>query len=644
MSLCYKYAPRGRVPVLLFLLFIGISSRAFSQDTENTDKQKEADIVVTATRAEEDSLLAPNFVTTITETHIKESGRTSVPEILGSEAGIALYDLGPKGSQENIWLRGASPNKVLILIDGVPTNNAFDGQMDFSLIPPQIIDRIEIVQGGMSILYGSSAVGGVINIITKKGKKLDAFFSGSAVAASYLPQEYAQDGSTHPASAAVLADGVTTALSFGHNFGPFSFLLSGNFDWLRNEYPYTDGGIISQRDNAGLLGGNAFASIAFPWQTGDVTVTGIYGRQGIGVPGSLSSPTPAAHEAGEWLQAVASLHESNFFTDVLSLDAKLSVNGRYRLDEPPSEESRLESVFAEVAQKAIAADFLSFIYGGNFAFDHVAGNVFGEYSRTAGSIFLSTPLSIAEVVRIYPAVRLDLNSQFGAELTYGLGTSLALSAVSTLKLSLAKSFRAPTLIDLYYPSYGNPDLKPERGWHADLGFALKTEKLKLESALFARLMTDEITFDPVTSAPRNVSQSFYPGWETQTEIRFIEHFFVEAAYTFIYSFDLSGGKTLADDRRVSQVPLHEAHLYLSYKTDDTLIRLGFDFQSEKSDFTQTKTLPAHLILNANFRQKLASCLTLAVSLENILNAQYQMVYGYPMPGISLHWGLEITSQ
>jgi outer membrane cobalamin receptor len=647
MSTFFSRARLRRIPFILFLFLLISIPSVFSEDEDGVDGKKDADIVITATRTEENSLVAPNFVTTITSEQIAESGKTSVPEIVAAQAGVAIYDLGPKGSFEMLWLRGASPKRVLVLIDGVPTNNIYDGQISLSLIPPGIIERIEIVQGGMSILYGSYAVGGVINIITKKGKELDTFFSGSLTATSYLPQQYTDGGSTLPPQAAALCDGIDTALSVGHNFGAFSFFLSGDLDWARNEYYYTGGGTTAQRDNAGLLGGNAYGSLSFPWETGSCTIAGIYTHQDIGVPGDLSWLTPKASETDERIQAFASLHETNFFTDLLSLDVKLSLTQQYRLNADPTlpppwgdEDSKVTSFFGEISQKAKMTESLSFIYGGSFGLDYVTGNNFGEQSRTSGSIFLSAPVTAAEALHIYPTLRLDLDSDFGAEFCFGLGMSLLLTDISSIKLSLAKSFRAPNFSELYYPGWSNPNLQPERGWHADIGFTLETQKVKVESSLFSRFMTDEII--SVAGIPQNIAMSFYPGCEVQSTIEVIDRFFTEASYTFIYSFDLSDGKTLADDKRVKGVPLHQLHLYLSYKTDETVIRLGVDVMSEYADTWTAKTLPARAILNANFRQKLASSLTLKLALENILNTQYMVADGYPMPGITMRWGLEIT--
>ena len=655
-------APLRRVPAFLFLLLLFLFSTPLFADDEITDPpvaaekpveddapaadQEQADVVVTATRKPDESLVVPPFVITISRDLIEASGKARLSETVAENAGAALYAYGAKGSLEQLILRGAMGKNILVLIDGIPTNNVLDGQMDLELIPMEVVDRLEIIQGGMSLLYGSSAVGGVINIITRRGDTINPFFSAALSATSYLPQEYADGGSTIPPQANALLDGGSARLGWGNKFGPLGFFISGNFDWLRNEYYYDNFGTTEQRNNAGLIGGGGAASISLPWETGVVHLTGLYMNQQSGVPGDITLLFPEAKQTDERLQLLAGYHEDNFLSEIFNFDAKVSFTHQLRIYDNPTfsfyTKDYLTSFFGELSQKADIADWLSFIYGGNASFDLVTGDSLDYRDRFSGSIFLSTPLSFADTVRIFPAGRLDISSDYGSEFTYGLGVSFIFSKYTSLKLSFAKSFRAPNFGELYYPGASNPSLHPERGWHGDLVFSLKTKHVSCESGLFIRYMEEEIASYPPLYIPYNTEQSLYPGAEMQIRIELIEHFFIDASYTFIYSYNLGGGRTITDDDRVPRLPLHEGHLYLSYKTDTTVIRLGGDIKSEWfTDNTYSTTVPAHIVLNANLRQQLTDFLILTIALDNILNTQYQLVYNYPMPGISLRWGLEL---
>jgi vitamin B12 transporter len=654
-------APRRRVLAFVLLFFAFLLPPLFADDQPKTDDKTQApaqtdqdktdpkaDVIITATRIEDTRLRVPPFVIRISQALIKASGKASLPEVVAQNAGVQLYDYGANGALQQLWLRGATGSRVLVLLDGVPTNNALDGQMSLSLIPTEMVERLEIVQGGMSLLYGSQAVGGVINVITKKGADLDSFFTGSLATSSYLPQEYSSGGSTLPPPAAALFDGERASVSLAHDFGPFGFFVSGIFDWAQNQYFFSQSGETRQRDNADLLSGSGAAALSFPWKTGAVNVTGLYSRQRVGVPGSLTSLTPNANQTDERFQALAGYHEENFFIDALSLDVKLSFTRQYRLYDDPTppfpsyDDSNLTSFYGEISQKADVADFLSLLYGGGFAADAITGTSCGDHTRTSGSAFLAIPVSMGEVFRMYPAARLDISSDYGSELSYGLGLSFVINKEASLKLSLAKSFRAPTLNELYNTWGSNPALQPERGWHADFGFSLQSKSVKLESALFVRYMENEIKYYPPAYIPQNIDQSFYPGAEVQGEVEFIQHFFAEAAYTFIDSFNFAGGRTFADNIRIANVPIHQGHLYLSYKTDALVLRLGADVMGERfNDEANTVVMPWTVILNANVRWQAAAWVSVFAALDNILNTQYQLVYNYPMPGIRMRWGVEV---
>jgi outer membrane receptor protein involved in Fe transport len=240
-------APRRRVLAFVLLFFAFLLPPLFADDQPKTDDKTQApaqtdqdktdpkaDVIITATRIEDTRLRVPPFVIRISQALIKASGKASLPEVVAQNAGVQLYDYGANGALQQLWLRGATGSRVLVLLDGVPTNNALDGQMSLSLIPTEMVERLEIVQGGMSLLYGSQAVGGVINVITKKGADLDSFFTGSLATSSYLPQEYSSGGSTLPPPAAALFDGERASVSLAHDFGPFGFFVSGIFDWAQN--------------------------------------------------------------------------------------------------------------------------------------------------------------------------------------------------------------------------------------------------------------------------------------------------------------------------------------------------------------------------------------------------------------------------
>ena len=118
-----------------------------------------------------DVLASPSFVTVVTQQDILASGASDVAGALARVSGVVVNDYGPDGSTKTLSIRGSTSSQVLVLVDGIRMNSSFDGWVDLSRIPLDTVDRIEVVRGGASSLWGTGAVGGVINVITKKADK-----------------------------------------------------------------------------------------------------------------------------------------------------------------------------------------------------------------------------------------------------------------------------------------------------------------------------------------------------------------------------------------------------------------------------------------------------------------------------------------
>ena len=159
----------------LFAVFI-LSSVSFSQNnvvhkTDSIGYYKLTDVVITATKTQANTLELANSISVIDSEQISNSNSNNVFDILKNETGVSFTRQGGNGTLSNLYIRGANSSHTLVLIDGVEVNLTNDpsGVYDFSALPSDNIDRIEILRGPQSTLYGSDALAGVINIITKKG-------------------------------------------------------------------------------------------------------------------------------------------------------------------------------------------------------------------------------------------------------------------------------------------------------------------------------------------------------------------------------------------------------------------------------------------------------------------------------------------
>ena len=313
----------------------------------------------------------------------------------------------------------------------------------------------------------------------------------------------------------------------------------------------------------------------------------------------------------------------------------------------------LQSFGLDVMQEMQGLDFIHFVYGGNLLYDYVDSTAIGQKDRLSGGAFIETPLYLLPRLTVTPMLRYDLYSDFPNSFNYKLGVVYNLTENAALKASGGKSYRAPTLNDLYWPNdgftSGNLALRPETGYTADLGFSLASDRVEWNLFAFTRYVLDGIQWVYTTIfQPLNIGEALYPGAETDLRFAIFKNLCFSAGYTFLYSYVLRSATTsytFADDRRAAYAPLHTADAALQYDNGRTLLRIDGQYVGDRFTGVEgelgTQELGWYLVLNAEVRQKISPSLTLALAGKNLLNQVYQTVSGYVMPPLSFWLGAEL---
>ena len=173
--------------VLIFIVLFFILFPSFSRAAEPTPVESLPPMVVTATRTEVPLNQLTTSLTVITNEEIRERQAELVSEVLRDVAGVNVVQTGSMGTATSVFIRGSASNQVLVMIDGVEINSTTTGAYDFANLTTDNIERIEVLRGAGGTLYGSQAIGGVINIITKRGQgPLDVGVSLQAVSYTHL--------------------------------------------------------------------------------------------------------------------------------------------------------------------------------------------------------------------------------------------------------------------------------------------------------------------------------------------------------------------------------------------------------------------------------------------------------------------------
>jgi len=647
-----------RLALSLFLLSITIPT--FAQNEKETANSEDIfeleEVVVTATRTQESILDVPQHVTVISEEDINDLGAADIAEVLTRHTGVSVSDYGPQGALQSLSIRGSTGAQVLVLIDGVRAPGSHGGA-DFSMIPLDNIERIEIVRGGTSALYGADAVGGVVNIITKKeaDNKLKIILENG----SYIPKEHVTGFSTNKTESDAdwldLLDTQKASVQYSRKLKGLHLTTSGSFIRADNGFIFKDTNNENRkRENADLIGGNISAGIFRPMAHGglDFKLFGFYNEKGI--PGAETSPSLEAEQKDQRFQSSVHYYTDRFFNDLLTFDVNTHFDySDFKYKNPSfsvDSDHKTYSTSLEMLQEMFFFNIFSLIYGGSIGYEKIDSTELGNNKRVYGGGFIEVPVYLTGRFTLLPVLRYDYYSDFKGDVNFKLGVVYTLSNILSLKGSISKSYRAPTFNDLYWPqdafAEGNPDLNPETGYSFDIGVTRVNENLQYNIFGFLRYIQDVILWQPGDDdiwRPSNWGEAVYPGIETNLTVHFLDSFTVNMGYTFLYTFVLSGDFKLKDNRRLPMIPVHKADVGFEYRKEKDLFNISSGYESIRYIKTSNAAyLPSQYTVNAHYKRTITDSFSLLISVDNLFNEDYEIETGYPMPGTFIRTGLEAT--
>ena len=620
------------------------------------------EVAVTATRIPERAADAPASVWTVGADEMEARAALSVAEALRTASSLSLSDVGPEGAKKSPSLRGSTTNQVLVLVDGQRVNDAFSGLVDLSSIPAERIERIEVMRGGGSALYGGDAVGGVVNVITKAGASPLVLRVENG---SYLPEARVLGfgvGKVREAGADPLdlVDSQRLSLSASPALGDAVLRLGGSLSRAANAYTYSDSSAARRGlENAGFLGGEASAGLELPLLAGTLAagLSGSLARKGV--PGPESAPTTEASEADTGAVLTARYAAETSFSDLASIDLATRLSWT-RIDYSDGGDGSgdglhdLASASLDFAQRYLASDAAAVAYGASASLARAASDAVGDRLRWTAAAFVE-PAFGSGALSFRPSLRYDWYSDFSSRSPLGglagqLGAALRLSESDSLKLALSRAYRVPTLQDLHWPAgagtEGNPGLVPETAYEAGLSFERRRPGLSGSASAYVRYSRDVILWQPGADSvwrPSNYGAALYPGLELELRAEPMPGWSVDANYAYLRSTALSGGLSLADDRRLPMTPLHSLNATLARSG----ARLSWSATARYVGKRYLKlanaaALPAYFTLDCVARLRISERYATYVALDNALGEEYEVVEGYPMPGARLRVGLELV--
>jgi len=602
-------------------------------------------VFVTSTRTEIPLQQVTTSASEITTQDIQQQEAVMVLDTLRSVPGLEVVQSGSRGNATSVFIRGADADHVLVLVDGVEVNSTTLGAFDFAHLTTDNVERIEIIRGSGGTLYGSQAIGGVINIITKRGQgPLEAGATVEGGNGWTNRQAFTLKGSAGNLGYFFSGSHLGTQGFRSVNDDYRNVSSSARLDYQATENARLTGIFQFVKTNLGLFNNNNFAS----------------------------QPDPNAREAvtqylakGEWQQKIlpnwdyrisGSMFKEHF-TDTDDVDNCVFLGF-------PCDSSRTHDIF----RTRIDAGELQT----NYRFGEWSTTTFGsQYQRrsadTSGGIdnairnlgyYLQEQLQFLDQRLIMiPGIRLDDNQSFGTAWTPSFSAAYLFRETGTkIKTSYAKGFKAPTLNELFFPAafgcpaFGNPNLKPERSWELDAGVEqnLLSERVKVGATYFHREVKNLIEAEPIPGDPfgcfraQNVGIARFDGVEWTLAVQLLEAVTLNANYTYL-DWDTADGKLPRRSRNFGNVTLN-------YLRDKWNVNLSVNVVGRRDDFRAAFpfgdiTKAGYAIFNLAsyytlpWRVPAVKDLTLVGRIGNLFNKRYEEADGFRAPPLNFLLGV-----
>ncbi len=548
-------------------------------------------IIVTATRTEIPLRDATVPVTVITREDIELSLARDLAELLRFEADIDIGRSGGPGQSTSLFLRGTESNHVLVLIDGVRMNPGTIGGAAIQNIAPEMIERVEIVKGARSALFGTDAIGGVINIITRR-----------------VDKSYAEGG-----------------------------LGAGSFD---SRSGYVSGGSRGDRGEVG---------VSLNWQQTDGYAPRVdsdidrgYDNLSLNISGTRSF---GAHElsARHW-RAEGNVEYLDFFLTPVDQDYENTITAiglESRVSDTGISKLLLSYMRDEIEQQQ-SPDFveservsLDWQYSHAFEYHTLSGGVYAvaEEARSLSfgsgfdedtdirAVFVQDQINIGRH-KAFAAVRLTDHDAFGNHTTWNAEYAFEIDEAWTVSAGLGHAFRAPDATDRFGFG-GNPDLEPETADEAQLGLRYAPGgRHSVDLELYANDIDDLIEFDLQTFTLRNIDEAEIRGVQLGYE-------YLGESFALRADFVRQSADNAQTDSRLLRRAEESATLAYTQNIGEHKLGLSVIASGDREDFGGTK-LAGYVLTNLTAQIEVAEQWRLNARIENLFDTDYQTAADYRM--------------
>jgi vitamin B12 transporter len=637
---------------------------ASAQDLAMADQSdiiETREVVVSATKTEIPISRVTSAIEVIKGEDLEKRKIKTVVDALRLAQGVTIFSNGGPGTSANARIRGGKAEHTLVVIDGTIVNDPATGAFDFANLTTDNIERIEILRGAQSMLWGADAMGGVINIITKKG-------AGSPTASAFA--EYGSFASVREGANVSGAKGPID----------FSFSLSR---WDTSSFSainYRRG--ASERDGYHNWQGSSRVGVALPhdgrldfnlrWWNADVAFDGVAGdlasspadifgsrstSRNLILSGSYEQPL-----TDWWSQKLTLAQSKSRSLQHSGPIGRNLVTGETMTPDPNCFGSNCFFPFTfdlEVINRRLEWQH-NFHIGkpllltAGYQFREDQGNNPNNFGTPGNRIlsshagFAQGQLNVQDRLMLTAGVRHDSYNAFGDATTYRVTGGYLIPETGTkLRASYATGFRAPTMNQLFFqdPSFPTPipNLKPEKNKSMDIGLEQKLfgDKLKLNVGYFWNQYINliQFVFNPPVVGLTNIGQAKTRGYEAGFSFQVLKELEFHGQYTATLTRDLSNNI----GARLPQWPVHSASGGITYQPIEPF-RLTMDYRyvGERVNSFPVATMKPFSVVNASFSYDVTKNWQLFGRIENLFNEEYEEILNFGTPIRSVFGGVKFT--
>jgi vitamin B12 transporter len=614
-----RYTP---IAILFSTLFSTSSFAAVNAVEMNT---AEDDIVISANRVESKRIESGSSISVLNAQYLKDNQARTVAEVLRDVPGISVANSGGIGKKTSVFIRGAESKNTLVIIDGVEVNNLanLDGDYDFAHLMADDVERIEILKGSQSALWGSDAMGGVINIVTKKGSAGFTPTASLEIGENNYHKENislsgAKGGSHYSLSASSLkTNGISATatdpdddsyknqninLKVGHQFNDI-FAIDGVLRYSDAEAEY---------DNTYSPGGDNYSTSRQRQAklNSNLDLLNKQWRNRLSIAFSDSKNEDFSSNSGEsqGQKIKTDLQSNYYFNTVNEYTQRLSFIAEHESDKYQS--------LAMAEEDEIAASGIVLGYG----------------------------IDWAKTVFFNAAIRRDFNNKFDDTSTHHLDISAWVSAGTRLHASQGSGVKNPNLGQLSgtntgWGYAGNPDLKPEKSntWDAGVEYNLADLDGYVDFTYFHSRYTDMHRWSgdyPNSTYTNLTDKATARGVELTANLLVAKAMRINAGYTYMETDDGS-----ADNKQLLRRPKHAASLNSNYKyTDKLSANIGVRYVGERQDVGNI-TLDDYTLINIGATYQIHQHIAISGRLENAFDKDYEDIAGYNSDPLAAYIGV-----